>query len=114
MYKIIYSQKSKEQLDIFINSYKWTFIQLFIDSWIQDVERIISNYESIWDTFYIGIRDKIWEKITAEKVLGRKMNWEGDSYSLIFRERSFLIIIDYTEDTESKTRYIENIIFTRK
>ena len=113
MYRIIYSQESRDQLDIFINSYKWIFTKLFIDFWIQDVELIISNYENIWDNFYTIIRDRIWTKIATEKVLWRKMNWENN-YSLIFKERNFLIIVDYTEDTETKTRYIENIIFTRK
>ena len=112
MYSVVFTEKSEYALDIFINSYRDIFFSLYSDTGIQDKEMILSNYRSTTQTFKEAILQKI-EKIFSDDVIFWRRKWEKAS-SFIFRERSFLIIIDYTEDTESKTRYIENIIFTRK
>ena len=113
MFKIIIEERAEKQLDIFVNSYKNIYRNLFFDSWIFSEKIIIQNYENTGDEFVDVILGYIQKNISSNIVLWRKINSEN-SYSLIFTERSFLIIIDYTEDIETKTRFIENIIFTKK
>ena len=73
----------------------------------------MSQYKKIGEEFVDVILWYIRKNLSEEKILGRKIN-EDNSFSIYIHERSFLIIIDYTEVVSTKIRYIEDILFTKK
>lgn len=113
MFKIIIESLAEEKLDAFVNAYKNIYRNLFYDSWILEESIIIQNYENIGDSFVDFILSYLQKNLIPTLVLWRKVNEDG-SFSLVLRERSFLIIVDYTEDISTQTRFIEDIIFTKK
>ncbi len=113
MYNIIIQRVASESLDGFINSYRSVFFTLYMDTWIQNEDLILDNYRKTSKEFKEDLLMKIQSKLFWEMVLWRRVT-DNNTFSVIFQERSFLIIIDYSEDAQNKTRFIENIIFTKK
>ena len=112
MYKLVYASKAEHAFMYFIDSYKNASMRLFYDTGIDDYLLILENYNKAWDALYEKLIERnIWI-LSWDVVLWRKQ--KVSVFEVHYNFSSFHVCLEYTEDTQSKTRYIENIIFTRK
>lgn len=113
MFSIKYSDIFYSSLDLFINSYKNTFIKLYSDTWIVDEKIIIDSYVYLWNSLYNTIISKIDHKLKEDLILWRSKNNKGQNCTII-KLTSFVIFLYYSEDTTINSRYIENVEFFKR
>ena len=113
MYKVILSDEFWSRLEKFIRSYSLIFEKLYTDTWIENEHIIVENYKRTAEQFKKEILKELFQAFSEKLVFGRKIN-SDNTFSFILYERSFVVIIHYTEDTHTQTRYLETILFTKK
>ena len=113
MYKIINTENVIIKIDSFIWWYLNSFLDLFEDSWIENINIIESNYiktsidlkEQIlnWINFYLKMEIVFWYSILKNK-----------NKQIIFRVWNYRIFLEYSENIKKKLRFVENIKFNKK
>lgn len=112
MYKIIILEEALLKIDYFMDKYLESFLHLFEDSWINNVDLIEYSYIKISDELKSKIL--LWIKsILKEKVIWKR-TWENNELSTIIVIWNYRLFIDFTENNIEKIRYVENIEFYRK
>ncbi len=112
MPKVIFSEKADADLDIFIRLHEDSFIRLYINSGIPDMPNILKIYSDGATNLYFTIRNTIADKLSKEKVLGRKLF--GKLMELSFHTNNRLIIVLFSEDIGNNQRWIESIFINKK
>lgn len=111
MYKVIVTDFVLNKIDIFIEWYLNTFLNLIEDSGIYNEHIIKNNYIEISQEFKINIiesiKDSFKEEIIWKKIL-------QNSFQTIVLVWNYRLFIDFEEDNQEKIRFIENIEFHKK
>jgi len=99
------------KIDDFIDSYLHSNINLFVDSWIDNVWEIIKNYEN----FAFKFRDLIYKSIDnifiEEKIFWYKI-LINKNYEITIPVWNYRFFIEYFE--KSNIRYLSNIKIYKK
>lgn len=112
MPKIIFSESADAAIEIFIHQYVDSFVRLYTDTGIWSTRDILENYILGAEGIYREIRSAIIEKLSSEKVLGRKPSKRISELNFHIGKR--LIIVFFSDDKESDERWIESIFIDRK
>jgi len=111
MYKVLKTNKVINKLDYFIESFLNSFLVLFEDSGIQDVDIIKNNYIKISKDFKNNILSKF--RILEEEKLFWYKNIDN-KIQISFIIWNYRFFIYFTEDDISKIRVIEDIEIFKK
>ncbi len=79
MYKLILKEEIISIIDNFVDKFLYSSINLYLDTWIQDVDVIINNYESSAVLFRDKIYSSLEMKLIQENIFWKKI-WEEISY----------------------------------
>ena len=94
---------------MYLNSY----LNLFKDTWIDNIYLIEKNYID----FATKFRDDIYNKINL-KCLEEKIYWYtvlgNNNYEIKTIVGNYRIFIEYSENNQEKIRFIENVEFYKK
>ena len=112
MPKIIFSESADAAIEIFIHQYVDSFVKLYTDTGIWSNKNILENYILGAEGIYREIRGAIIEKLSSEKVLGRKPS--GRASELSFHIGNRLIIVFFSDNEETNERWIEFISINRR
>lgn len=105
--QILFTETADAEIENFINHYVDSFIRLYTDTGIWSEQEIIVNYVQGAEGLYREIRESIVEKLSAEKVLGRKPSDKISELSFSIGKR--LIIVFFSDDKKTNVRWIESI-----
>lgn len=113
MYRLILKEEIISKIDNFVDQFLHSSINLYIDTWIQNIELIIKNYE----TSAVLFRDKIYDtleiKLIENNILWKKIS-EDNQLSVIISVWNYRLFVDFSENESQKLRIIENIEFYKK
>lgn len=113
MYKLILKEEIISTIDNFVDKFLYSSINLYVDTWIRDIDLIIKNYE----TSVVLFRDKIYDtlevKLTEENIFWKKIS-ENNQLSVIISVWNYRLFVDFSEDELQELRIIENIEFYKK
>ena len=112
MPKVIFSERADEAIEIFIHQYVDSFMRLYTDTGVWSTRDILENYILGAEGIYREIRSAIIEKLSLEKVLGRKPSEKMSELS--FHVGSRLIIVFFSDNKDTDERWIESIFINRK
>lgn len=107
MYKVAYSESTKQSLQKYIQFFEDANIQRFSDSglWCEDI--IIEWYREHVLRLFLTIHDHILNRLSDDRVFWRRPDPEDpQNFMLITPIEDRTLIIDYREDTESPIRTI--------
>lgn len=111
MYRVIFSTEVHKTIHNFIDSYKYSFLKLFTDTWIYYENQIKQSYiewsKKFHTDIYYSLENNLREEIIWKKTLD---NWYS-SVALVWNYRLF---INFEEDKIEKTRFINYIEFHKK
>jgi hypothetical protein len=113
MFSVVFSEKAYAQLDGFIDSFKWVFVKMYTDTWIFDEALIQNSYIELWDRFNDLIVDNINNTFVQETLFWISKTESGLLFITI-SINNFRLFVYYSEDRESKIRFIEDIEFFKK
>jgi|SRR3989344_799432 len=112
MPKVLLTEKARIELYVFVHNYEESFVELYTDSGIENEDEIIENFLQSGRSLYQKIRSTIYEKLSPEKVFGRKP--AGDVNELNFFIGNRLIIVFFSDNKETNERWVESIFIDRK
>lgn len=112
MPKVIFSKSADAAIETFIHQYVDSFVRLYTDTGIWSNRDILENYILGAEGIYREIRSAITEKLSSEKVLGRKPSEKASELS--FHIGSRLIIVFFSDNKETDERWIEFISINRR
>ena len=113
MYSTHISHETHEIIHEFILWYRKTFLELFDDTGIEDEELIREVYIKSSKEFKNQIYSHLSSALQAETILWKspKDQW---IFMITISINNFRLFVYYTEDNESKTRFIEDVEFFKK
>jgi hypothetical protein len=113
MYRIIFTKTSRDIIRKFIMSYKNNFLKTFTDTWIYYEDLIRQNYINNSKKFYNDILSNIKFYLTEEKILwyNKLVNL---NHRISFIVWNYIIILEYSENIDEKTRRVEKLNFNPK
>ncbi len=112
MPKVIFSEVADGAIEVFIHQYVDSFFRLYDDTGIWSGEDILEMYVLGAEGIYREIRKAIIEKLSREKVLGRKPS--GEASELSFHIGGRLIIVFFSDHEKTDERWIEFISINRR
>jgi hypothetical protein len=110
MFYIILSNKVKENIILFIDSYKNTFIKTFSDTWIFYEDIIRENYIKNSRNFYIDILDWIDNFLQKENIYWYTPITKNKS-SIFLKIHNYKLKLFYISDNIKKVRRVYKIEF---
>lgn len=113
MYSIYISDEAHEIISDFILWYRKTFLELFDDTGIEDEELIREVYIKSSKEFKNQIYSYLSSTLQTETILWNSPK-KGGIFMITIPINNFRLFVYYTEDIESKTRFIEDIEFFKK
>jgi hypothetical protein len=113
MYKLILKEKIISTIDNFVDKFLYSSINLYVDTWIRDIDLIIKNYETSAVLFRDKIYDTLEEKFIQDNILWKKIS-EDNQLLVMISVWNYRLFVDYSEDESQKLRIIENIEFYKK
>ena len=113
MHSIIIKQRVYDNIDLFINSYRNMYLNIYDDTWIEDENLIRNNYVQTSKKLKFLIFQKLEKCFMSELILWKRI-WDDGSTSVSLVIWNYRVFIDYLEDLTEKIRYIENIEFYKK
>lgn len=112
MLSVKFSEKAIAELQLFVRNYEASFLKLYEDTGLQNEHLIKNLYIKSAEEIDITIRSIVLEKLSKNQVLGRKKY--GGMLEIDFYVGSRLIIVLFSDDKESDTRWIESIFIDKK
>jgi hypothetical protein len=100
-------------LRLYIANYANSFFELYQDSGLENENEIMTAARQNADKLYDVIYANLAVRLGANTVMGRKkmrLDWQA----LNFYVGSRLIIVNYSEDAKTRTRWVESISIDRK
>lgn len=113
MYKLILKEEIISAIDDFVDNFLYSSINLYVDTWIRDIDLIIKNYETSALLFRDKIYDTLEEKFIQDNILWKKIS-ENNQLSVIVPVWNYRLFVDFWEDESQRLRMIENIEFYKK
>ena len=113
MYSIRISNETNEIIHEFILWYRKTFLELFDDTGIEDEELIREVYIKSSKEFKNQIYRHLSSTLQTDVILWNSPK-EDDVFMITIPINNFRLFVYYTEDNDSKTRFIEDIEFFKK
>ena len=100
MFKVIFSKKTLEKIDIYISAYRQYHEEIYQDSWIRSERQIIDGYAEESKYRYFEMLE-ILERNMSENIISYPNN------QAIIRWRSKILLVSFT--TTQDTRIITDI-----
>lgn len=101
------------ELESFVDRYRDAFRTLYSDTGLWNEDLIIAGYEQNTEQLYFTIRHTIAAHLTKRPVFGRKRAAEG-WFEVHLSIESRHIVVLYSEDKKTSTRWVESISIGRK
>ena len=108
-----FRESAVDDLNSFSAGYQEAFYDLFLDSGLWNESSIIDGYKQNAKHIRNDILANIRTKLSLRKILGRKVGMRN-RYELLFHVARRLVIVFYSEDKETDTRWVESISIDRK
>lgn len=112
MPKVIFSEAADAAIETFIHQHVDSFFKIYNDTGIWSAEEILEMYVLGAEGIYHEIRRAIIEKLSSEKVLGRKPSQEASELS--FHVGSRLIVVFFSDNNQAGERWIEFVSINRR
>jgi len=110
-YTIIIQEFADYQLELFQHKMMLFFNERFFDSWLYNLEEIISSYaesmNEFKELFFLYLEEKISSWLLGQ-ILESKSNFE--IRKIIFTIKSYTITLTYKQYSKEKVISIENIV----
>ena len=113
MFNLIITKEIHDKIGRFIDSYLNSFLHLFQDSWIDNIDIIEEHYIKLAKDLERTIYFSLKKRMSDEVVLWKKID-NDKSLSIIILSWNWKLSVSYTESLENKIRIIRDIKFCKK
>ena len=113
MFKTDFSKKFTDAVIHFTDVFHRKNIEQFIDSWITNEDVIIESYQLFAKNLRNMIFQKVWNYFSHD-IIAKSISQENSQSFSIITIHTLRAFVYYSEDINSRTRYIEDIEFFRK
>ncbi len=113
MHNFTITKKVINKIDKFIKWYLDNFLDLFEDSWIDNIELIEQNYLKTSEEFENKIYDSIENIFWGQKIISYKI-LQNKNFEITIIIWNYRFFVEYFEDTKQEIRIIKNINIFKK